>query len=235
MGSFMEQICIILAGGFGTRLRSVLDGTPKCLAPIRGVPFIEWQIKQMAKQGFSRFIVSLGVYADQVIDHLSKEWSAGYRIEWVKEVKPLGTGGAVRFAMLTKGLQEAVIINGDTFLNGPIPAILEPLRVDGGELARVATVMVHDQGRYGGVEIDNSNILVGFSEKGRVGPGLINAGIYRVHSTVFDGIEEDVFSLERRVFETILKKRSVTALQTFAEFIDIGTPEDYQRASKIIK
>jgi D-glycero-alpha-D-manno-heptose 1-phosphate guanylyltransferase len=231
----VEPICIILAGGFGSRLRSVIDGVPKCLAPINGVPFIEWQIKQMASQGITRFIVSLGVFADQVIDHLGKDWSAGYNIDWVNEVKPLGTGGAVRFSMATKGIQEAIVVNGDTYLNASIEGILEPLRVNIGELARIITVRVPDQGRYGGVKINSSNMVVGFLEKGGVGAGLISAGIYRINSNVFSGIEEETFSLERRVFETLSKNRSMAALETFGDFIDIGTPEDYQRASSVIR
>jgi D-glycero-alpha-D-manno-heptose 1-phosphate guanylyltransferase len=231
----VEQICIILAGGFGTRLRSVLDTVPKCLAPIHGVPFIEWQIKQLARQGISRFIVSLGVYADQVVDHLCKEWSVGYNIEWVNEVKPLGTGGAVRFCMSTKGIQETIVVNGDTYLNGSLEGIFEPLHVTSGELARIITVRVPNQGRYGGVEVDSHNTVVGFLEKGREGGGLISAGIYRIHSNVFCGIEEEAFSLERRVFENVSKMMYMTAHETFGDFIDIGTPEDYQLASIIIR
>lgn len=223
----MTPTCIVLAGGLGTRLRSAVPYLPKCLAPISGQPFISWQLRSLANRGVGRFVLALGYGADRVVESLALPWARDLKIEYVLEPDALGTGGATRFAMSELGIDEALIANGDTFLGGSLMAMLEPLDLSGGELMRMATVQVPDRTRFGGVEVNASHRVLAFLEKGHVGPGLINAGLYRIHRHALDSAHLGAYSLESKVMPTLVSKSELTAREASGPFIDIGVPDDY--------
>jgi len=223
-----RQPCIVLAGGLGTRLRSAVPDLPKCLAPVGGRAFLELQLQALAAQGFDRFVLSLGHMAGAV-----QEAVRGFRvaaaIDCVVEAQPLGTGGAVLHAMHEAAVDEAAVINGDTFIEADLQPMLVPLAAGSGERARMAVVEVEDRARYGGVELDGP-VVRAFVEKGRRGPGLINAGLYRLHRSAFDGFARgSAFSIETQVMPALLPKAALYAARLHGEFIDIGVPEDYHR------
>lgn len=225
----MSTPCIILAGGLGTRLRSAVPHLPKCLAPVAGKPFLYWQLHSLADRGIERFILALGHGAERVLESLAKPWSKNFEIETVIEPELFGTGGAALFAMNAVNLDEALIANGDTFIGGSLQAMLVPLDLAGGEHMRIATVGVSDCARFGGVSTDASNCVRDFLEKGQSGAGQINAGLYRVHRSVFDGALEDrAFSMETQVMPRLVAKKSLQAQELTGPFIDIGVPDDYR-------
>lgn len=224
----MSTPCIILAGGLGTRLRSAVPDLPKCLAPIAGRPFLEWQLRSMAERGVKRFVLALGHGADDVLESLKKPWAQGISIDTVIERELLGTGGAARFAMDETGLEEALIANGDTFLGGSLQTMLASLDRDGGELMRIATVQVSDRSRFGGVAVNPEQLVTAFLEKGQTGAGPINAGLYRIHRLAFDSQDHGAFSMETQVMPRLVAKKALQARELAGPFIDIGVPADYR-------
>jgi D-glycero-alpha-D-manno-heptose 1-phosphate guanylyltransferase len=216
--------CIVLAGGLGTRLRSLVADRPKCLAPVGRRSFLELQLDLLAAQGVDCFVLSLGHLAEQVVAE-AQRMKGRHHIELVVEDQPLGTGGAVAHAMRTVGLSEALVTNGDTFLGGDLRAMLRPLGED--EDGRMAVLEVADRARYGGVQVRDGRVR-GFVEKGHAGPGAINAGLYHLRARVFDAFEAgSPFSLEAAVLPALASSGRLGAVPIEGEFTDIGVPEDY--------
>lgn len=221
----MTVPCVVLAGGLGTRLRSVLPDLPKCLAPVDGRPFLERQLELLKRQGIDRFVLSLGYGAAQVQERIAG-WSGQFDIiGCVVEHEPLGTGGAIQFAMREAGLQEALVVNGDTWVGGDLSAMRAPLA--GGELVRMAIVEVPDRSRFGGVAVDPNGRVTRFIEKGQSGPGPINAGLYRVAAKTFGAADSGAFSFESQTMVRLTARGQLGATLVAGPFIDIGVPDDY--------
>jgi len=220
--------CIILAGGLGTRLREAVPDRPKCLAPVGNRSFLEIQLALLAAQGVTDFVLSLGHLADQVQAEALRLGDR-FSIRCVIEPQPLGTGGAIAFAMTASGLTEALVTNGDTFLGGDLRAMCLPLLMESGERARMAVIEVEDRHRYGGVQIDAGHVR-GFAEKGQSGPGPINAGLYRLSAEVFaDAAPGESFSFETRILPSLASTGQLRAQALDGAFTDIGVPDDYYR------
>jgi D-glycero-alpha-D-manno-heptose 1-phosphate guanylyltransferase len=223
----MSIPCIVLAGGLGTRLRSAVPDLPKCLAPISGRPFLEWQLRSLVERGVQRFVLSLGHGSADVLESLRQPWARGLTIDTVIERELLGTGGAARFAMNETGLDEALIANGDTFLGGSLQTMLAPLDVEGGELMRIGTVQVSDRTRFGGVAMNAEQRVTEFLDKGQTGAGPINAGLYRIHRLAFYHQDQGAFSLEAQVMPHLIAKSALQSRELAGPFIDIGVATDY--------
>jgi D-glycero-alpha-D-manno-heptose 1-phosphate guanylyltransferase len=223
-----KQTCIILAGGLGTRLRSTLPDVPKCLAPVGGRPFLDFQIESLLRSGVSEIVLALGYGADQVITSLRRPIVNQWPVRYVVEPCALGTGGAIRFAMDKLNINEAWVSNGDTYLSGDLGKMISPLRVAEKEGFRMATVNVPDRFRFGGVEIDDYGWVKGFVDKGQHGPGSINAGLYRLSREALPA-GEGALSLENDVLPGLVAQGKVRDCPIDGTFIDIGVPEDYFR------
>ncbi len=222
------QTCVVLAGGLGTRLRGAVPDLPKCLAPVGDRPFLQLQLHALQALGVQRFVLSLGHMADKVLQ-AKTGFGLVVPVDSVVERQALGTGGAVLFAMRESGVEEALVVNGDTFLEADLSAMLQPLDAAGGELFRMATIAVDDRARYGGVKLEGGTVT-GFEEKGHQGPGLINAGLYRVHLDAFGGRGSgEPFSMETAVMPGLLPGGHLRGTVLDGSFIDIGIPADYQR------
>lgn len=220
--------CILLAGGLGTRLREAVPGVPKCLAPVRGTTFLHVQMEHLAAQGVDGFILSLGHMADQVID-AAKTLQNIFDVEWIVEPRPLGTGGATLFAMHQAALSEALVANADTFIEADLSPLLSPLNPGGSEHIRMMVVQSRDGGRFGGVVV-NADKAERFSPRGTPCPGLVNAGIYRVHRAAFANFRPgQIFSLEADVVAVLAEQGRVAAAVVAGAFADIGISNDYFR------
>ena len=222
------RTCIILAGGLGTRLRTVVTDLPKCLAPIGGRPFLAIQIAQLKQAGINDVVLSLGHLADKVIHEIT-QGHLGEDVRFVVENHALGTGGAIRYAMNTLGLDEVLVVNGDTYIEGDLDPMLTSLNREARELFRMALVSVNDRQRFGSVEINDTGYVGGILEKGQEGPGLINGGLYRLCSAVFDKYPTGSFSLEADLLPLLVARGCVSGYCIAGQFIDIGVPEDYMR------
>lgn len=218
---------IVLAGGFGTRLRQVVPDCPKPMAPIAGRPFLEILLGTLARKGCGRVVLSLGFMAEKIVDHFGARF-ADMDIVHVVEDRPLGTGGGVRLALSKCDADHVFVFNGDTFLD------LEVDRVERQWQANQRSIIVGrevpDTARYGRLLTADGRVI-GFSEKGIGGPGLINAGCYVLKRGQLDRFDLNTpFSLEADYFAAVVSDMAIDAFVTAGQFIDIGVPEDFLRA-----
>ena len=229
MNNAAESVCIVLAGGLGTRLRSVLSDRPKCLAPVGKRPFLALQLEMLDTRGIQRFVLSLGHLAPMVQQAIVPLQSH-LRIDAVIEPEPLGTGGAILYAMHHADIGECMVTNGDTWLDADFSGLIAPLDPAAPEKLRMGCTVVADRSRYGGVAFEGSGLVAGFLPKGAEGSGPINAGFYRLHRSAFDGWSAGAkFSLELDVLPGLVAAGAVRATPLDGAFIDIGMPEDYRR------
>jgi NDP-sugar pyrophosphorylase family protein len=234
LASVKESIpAVLLVGGKGTRLQTVLSSKPKPLASIGNVPFLELLVMQLRSQGIRRMIMSTGHLAEQ-IEHTfgdGRRWDVD--IQYAREPEPLGTAGAVKFAAsLLKCDSDFLVVNGDSFTELDVPGFIRFHRQHRGLISMVVC-RVPDAARYGTVHSDSEKRVTGFTEKtGKQQPGFINAGVYLFRRAMLDLIPQGLCSLEKDVFPQLLTQ----GMYNFEEkgiFIDIGTPEDYARAQML--
>ena len=218
---------IVLAGGFGTRLREVVPDLPKPMAPVAGRPFLQILLSALAQKGFDRVVLSLGFMAEKIVEHFGSEF-AGMKLVYEIEAAPLGTGGAVRQALGNCLADHVFVLNGDTYLDleaSEIEALWQRNRIPIIVARRVA-----DTTRYGRVDV-TAGTIAGFSEKGVAGPGLINAGCYVLPVSILDHFARGKnFSLEIDFLADAVRNRRFDAFVTNGQFIDIGVPEDFALA-----
>jgi len=222
---------IILAGGLGTRLQSVISDVPKCMAPVNGIPFIHFIITYLKKEGVERFIFSLGYKSEMLIDYVNNHFS-GLDIEYVIEDTPLGTGGAIKLACSKTKSTDVLILNGDTLFNINLKDLSE-FHTDKKADFTVALKEMSNFSRYGSVEMDNNYAIKAFNEKKYCEKGFINGGIYVLNVKRFmTEALPDVFSFEKDFLEKYIGRKKFYGLECEYYFIDIGIPEDYERFKK---
>jgi len=218
---------IVLAGGFGTRLREVVPDLPKPMASVAGRPFLEILLSMLARKGFTRIVLSLGFMADKIINHFGDHY-LGMELVYEVETEPLGTGGAIRMALTHCADDHVFIYNGDTYLELEVDE-LERLWLTGRHPVIVVRA-VPDTVRFGRVEISKGRVNA-FLEKGMSGSGLINAGCYVLPKNALDYFPLGLpFSLETEFFIKQLQHIRFDGFVTQGRFIDIGVPDDYALA-----
>lgn len=219
---------IILAGGRGTRLRSVVAEVPKPLAQVAGKPFLTYLLNFYAGVGFRRAILSTGYMAEAISDFVGARWR-GMDVVCAVEPEPLGTGGAVKHAASYLHGDTAFVANGDTWLRFSPDELREQTIATDGWLG-MALAHVPDVARYGSVRLEEGKVA-GFEEKGRAGPGWINGGIYYLTSMALERMpSQDAFSFEVELLRPMAEAGRVAGYDRTREFIDIGVPEDYFKA-----
>ncbi len=219
---------IVLAGGFGTRLATRLHGVPKPMAPVAGRPFLEILLTQLQRAGCNRVVLSVGHLHRVIQDHFGASF-LGMRVDYAIESAPLGTGGAIRLALKQIREESVLVLNGDTFLQADYADMMR-FHAGCGAIATIAVVRQPDVARYGGVAVEGKRI-VGFEEKGRTGPGLISAGAYVLpRNLAWPPTLARKFSIERDFFVPEIARLRPAAYVVDGFFLDIGLPEDYDRA-----
>ena len=218
---------VVLAGGFGNRLRSVVSDVPKPMAPIAGQPFLEILLTLLSRKGFSRVVLSLGYLADKVVSYFGPSFQ-GMELVYEVEQTPLGTGGAVGAALRRCEQDHVYIFNGDTFLDLEVAQVESNWRETMRPLLVACEVL--DTSRYGRIQVLDGR-LTGFLEKGESGPGLINAGCYVLPPDFLENFKINrPFSLEADFIAKTLSSAEIGVFLTSGRFIDIGVPEDFARA-----
>jgi NDP-sugar pyrophosphorylase family protein len=252
-----EQItAVILAGGFGTRVKHLLGDLPKPMAPVNGRPFLEWVVRYLAAQQIRRVILSTGHLAEIIERHFHSQPVKNVCVSCVPETKPLGTAGG--FLNAIRGAAEKpaawLVLNGDSLAPAPLAQmfqLLDDVETEGAILG----VHVADASRFGTISVnDNSGTgfqpvcgsqagslrhygdLAGFSEK-KPGAGVINAGIYLFRAAVIDLFpDKSPLSFETEVFPALVaEKVRLKVCVTNAPFLDIGTPESLPLAEEFIR
>ncbi|MEI6184665.1 MAG: nucleotidyltransferase family protein [Bacteroidota bacterium] len=230
----MIKEAIILAGGLGTRLRDAVPDLPKCMAPVNGVPFIGYVIEHLKQQGVERFIFSLGYKHTYFNDYLLQVLSPD-QFELCIEEEPLGTGGAIQYAAKFVKGDNVIVTNGDTLFKVDI-AFLSQQHISTKSHCTLSLKPMTEFDRYGVVEIDDRNWITSFKEKKYYQEGLINGGVYALN--VDSLLQKNLplkFSFEKDYLEAFYTQGNFHATIQEGYFIDIGIPEDYEKAARDLK
>lgn len=221
---------IILAGGKGTRLRSVINNLPKPLSPINNIPFLTYLILFLKNQGIERIILSVGYKWEMIKEVYNNEFH-GIEIDYSIEDTPLGTGGGIVKALKQVEDNDVLILNGDSFTKIDILEFAD-FHFSNSSSLSIAIKEMHDFNRYGSIEIKD-NIITSFKEKQFIDKGYINTGVYMIRNNIFSSlILADKFSFEEDFLCNEVDKGKFYGYKTNGYFIDIGIPEDYIRAEK---
>lgn len=227
----MIREAVILAGGLGTRLQSVLPDLPKCLAPVAGRPFLFHVINYWRSQGIERFVFSLGYKQELVQAYLAQQFPT-LKYEVVIEAEPLGTGGAITLALQSCLQPQVLVLNGDTLFRGDLHAAARTHQEHAPTCTLLLKPLTHFD-RYGVVNTDSSGQVHGFLEKQAVAAGQINAGVYLIDRHKMG--EEELplkFSFETDYLERFVAERKFMGLAQDVYFRDIGIPEDHRLADR---
>lgn len=223
--------CIILAGGFGTRLQSVVSDVPKCMAPVREQPFLHYLFNYLEEQGCTKVILSLG-YKHEVVTNWLQSQQRSFTVDYVIEQEPLGTGGAIQLALQKTSDDNVVVLNGDTMFRVGLNSLLE-LHTTRQAAVSIALKPMTDFDRYGTVTLNDENAILSFEEKQHRESGLINGGVYVLNKTaLMNKSMPEKFSLEKDYFEAFVGEGNMYGFVSDTYFIDIGIPVDYQQAQQ---
>lgn len=226
--------CIILAGGLGTRLQSVVSNVPKCMAEVAGKPFLSYLFDYLQKNDFDHVILALGYKSEIVL-----QWLDGviypFSVSYVIEEDPLGTGGAIKLAFGKVQGDKSFVFNGDTFFEIDTDNLLEFHKKNNAVISLALKPML-DFDRYGSVDLDEEQRIIRFNEKQHCKKGLINGGVYIINKELFArlGLPEK-FSFEKDILEAHLLDILVYGCQQDRYFIDIGIPSDFEKANQEFK
>jgi D-glycero-alpha-D-manno-heptose 1-phosphate guanylyltransferase len=220
---------VILAGGYGTRLKSVVSEVPKSMAQIGDHPFLYYLLVKLQRAGLKRIILAVGYLADSIQSFFGDSFN-GIELVYSIEDEPLGTGGAIYRAMDSIENDWFFVINGDTFFDVDYDLMEKRFQMTEEGLILALKPMT-DFERYGAVITDNDRII-SFNEKKHCSKGLINGGIYLIRKEwLNERVPAARFSFEKDILEKFVTTVKIGYFISEGYFIDIGIPEDYRKAS----
>jgi D-glycero-alpha-D-manno-heptose 1-phosphate guanylyltransferase len=225
---FVDVPCLILVGGLGTRLRSMVPDVPKPMVRVDGKPFLEYLIRWVARMGSRRIVLCAGYRAHQVEEYFGGGDNFGVEITYSVEDQPLGTWGAIRLAEKHINAPYFLVLNGDSWLEVDLSKLFD-FHCKKRAICSIAAVEVDNPSRFGSIRIDESGRVTEFVEKSKAGTSLINGGIY-VFSREAMNVSPSIVnscSLEKEVFSKMIP-RGIYAMPVKGYFIDIGVPEAYK-------
>lgn len=222
----------MLAGGFGTRLQSVVSDLPKPMADVGGRPFLTYVLDELCAYRFTHAVLSTGYKHECIAQYFGDSYRS-LRLSYAQETSPLGTGGGMLNALQHTVSDRVCVLNGDTLFCADLDA-LQAFGASHNALLTMALRHVEDTSRYGRVALGGDGRILAFVEKNKAsGPGYINGGIYWLSPALFEGrAVGEVFSFEKEVLEAQYSTKAFYAQPSEEYFIDIGIPEDYARAQK---
>ncbi len=224
---------IVLAGGMGTRLRYAVADLPKPMAPVNGRPFLFHVLNWLKDFPVDRIIMSTGYMSESIVEYFGSSF-CGITVEYAVEEAPLGTGGAISFAMQKCTGENILVLNGDTFFSVDLSRFIS-FHNEKKTKFSLALKPMKDFSRYGSVEC-RGDVIMKFNEKKMCSEGLINGGIYLINRAFFESlILPEVFSVEKDVLEKYAGSGVLRCMISDSPFIDIGIPEDYKRAGDFLK
>ena len=224
---------ILLCGGLGTRLRSVVSDRPKPMAEIAGKPFLHYLVKMLSESGVKRLIFALGYMGEQIEAYFQSGKDYGLSIFYSYEDSPLGTGGAIRNALSHVSGENVLVLNADTFFHTDYESLLRE-QLKNKAAMTIASRKIEDISRYGAILKDESGRILRWNEKMSSDraeapcPGEINGGIYVMKKSLIEKIPEGKQSLENDCIPAWLEDGLyLQAIPSDGYFMDIGIPEDY--------
>ena len=227
---------IILAGGFGTRLQSVVSDVPKPMAPINNEPFLNYVFDYLKHFQIKHVVLSTGYLSEKISDYYKDEYQ-GIKISYTKEMEPLGTGGGIRLAMTKCTTSDVLVLNGDSFFDVNLNDYQHQHQLAKSNCS-LALRKVSNSARYGTIALNDSLIINAFKEKDSIEQeGLINGGVYILNRQVFltNTIDNGPFSIEKDFFEKNINHLTMFGFEYQGYLIDIGIPEDYKKAQDDFK
>ena len=223
----MINTALVLSGGLGTRLRSIVNDRPKVLSDINGRPFLDFIFDHFIAQNLSHVILLTGYKGKMIASHYGDSYKS-LSLRYIQEDTPLGTGGAIKNAVnkIKNPLDQYLIVNGDTYFPADYSQCLKAATT---EFNYIFSTKVAENERYGTLDVDNeSKKILNFIEKAKFQDGLINSGSYYINSAQIAGFSADRFSLEHEYFSTKCGPYgNVYCTYDPALFVDIGIPSDY--------
>lgn len=226
---------ILLCGGLGTRLRSVVSDRPKPMADIAGKPFLHYLVRMLSEKGVERFVFALGYMGEQIEAYFQDVREYGISIVYSYEESPLGTGGAIRNALSKMQEEDVLILNADTYFDMDYRSLFQEQSRKCADMT-IASREIEDVSRYGAILKDTDGRILRWNEKqsgsGETAPrrGEINGGIYVMKRSLIEKIPAGKQSLENDCIPVWLSHSiNIHALRSDGYFMDIGVPEDYRR------
>lgn len=227
---------VILAGGFGTRLQTVVNDVPKPMAPVNAQPFLNYIFSYLKHFGIKHVVLSTGYLADKISEYYKNEFN-GIQITYTKEETPLGTGGGIRLALEKCHTKNVLVLNGDSFFDVNLNQYYHQHASFKSDCS-LALRRVENASRYGTIKLGDMAVIKAFREKnGEEKPGLINGGVYILNRELFlskTGLNQ-AFSIEKDFFEKRINELNIFGFEHEGYFIDIGIPEDYTKAQNDFK
>lgn len=224
------MFAVILAGGFGKRLRPLTDDRPKPLVEVAGKPILDWQIEWLKRQGITDIVLAVGYLGSKIFEHVGDGTKFGVRVFYSVESEPLGTGGAVKNALKYIDDEYFITINGDIITNLSIAKLIEVIK---SQDVVGAIALTQLKSPYGIVELDESGHIVSFKEKPQL-PYLINAGVY-VLKTSIRGYLPDKGDIEVATFPQLARdRRLVGVVYSDIYWKSIDTIKDLEEADKAL-
>ena len=222
---------VILAGGYGKRLRPLTDQKPKPMIEVLNIPIIEWQVKWLSKYGIKEFVVCVGYMKEQIIDHIGSGSRLGVKVGYAVEEEPLGTGGALSNAASLLAGQDSFFM-----LNGDVVTELDPnklLHTNGSSSHSLALVPLRSP--FGIVEVDKNSKVLGFVEKPKIPDKWINAGVYHFTQEVFNYLPENG-NIEVTALPALAKEGKLNAVRyENVLWRSIDSHKDIEEAAKEIQ
>lgn len=228
LGEFKDVTTVILAGGLGTRLGSLIKNKPKVLVKIKDHPFLEYLLHQLDQAGLKKVVLCTGYLGDQIEKTFGQRYK-NLHLYYSRELTPLGTAGSLRYSLHHISSKTVLAMNGDSFCDVDFKKFWQ-FHVSKKTKASLVLAKISDAKQSGNVKLRRNDSVVQFQEKTRKGPGLVNAGIYLIDKTLIKEIPEGKLSLEMDIFPTWIGRGFYG--YGVDSFIDIGTPESLQRAQQ---
>ena len=230
----MIEEALILAGGKGTRLQSIVSKLPKSMAPINGIPFLSYQFNLLLKHEIKTAYLAVGHLSELIKNYYGNSYQ-GINLEYIKENEPLGTGGAISQAISHTKTNDILVLNGDSIFTIDLKEFFDSHVQKQADFS-VALKKLKNFDRYGVVKMDDNQKIIDFEEKQHQQEGHINGGVYILNKLKFGSLKfPKAYSFEKEFLESQFNNFKFYGYPSTSYFLDIGIPEDYEQAQQDFK